>query len=496
MSLRVRFLLSLLAVLALMAGPAAYAVSQVTKLRDMVLELRGQAAQSALAVGRLEAALVSVDRNQRVFVATTDPDVAALARAGSSDVAAAIATLRAAGYGDLVANAGIRVEPLRHSTSHLETLVGQGLLEEATAYLIDDATPLIERARAAVPRIAAAIDLDTGARVPVAQHSAVTAGTATTAAVLVGVAFAIALAIAAARVLTGPLDRLRRAMARVADGTFESPFDLPYERDDEIGDLSRSFRTMTRRLAELDRLKAEFVGTISHDLKTPVSVITGYAELIQDELSGSLNTRQRDMLHTLSEQTRTLQRRVDQLVEISRMESGRLRLGLEEVNLRHFAQEVHREFEPEARMRGLRLELSVHERTPLFIIADPDVLRTDVIGNLMRNALEFTPSGGEVRLSIRPDGQRVILEVADTGPGIPHDQLERIFDRYYQSRGTSVGQGLGLAIAKAGIENHGGRIDVQSRLGRGTRFRVTLPVRSVSSSFADPSPEVPALSHG
>lgn len=485
MSLRLRFLLCLLAVLALMAGPALYGVSRVTMLRDIVLELRGQAAQSALAVGRLESALVRVDRHQRVYVATTDPDAATLMRAGTSEVAGAIATLRAGGYGDLVERAGISVERLTASNDRIEALVAADSLEEATTYLVAEATPLVESARAAVPAVAAAIDLDTSARVPIAQRSAVTAATATTAAVFVGVALAIALALASARVLTGPLDRLRRAMARVAEGTFETPFDLQYDRRDEVGDLSRSFRTMTLRLAELDRLKAEFVGTVSHDLKTPIAVITGYSELVQEELSGALTPRQTELLRSLAEQTRTLQRRLDQLVEISRMESGRLRLGLEEIDVRHFAEDVFREFEPAARKREIRLELSVHDRTPPAIVADPDVLRTDVIGNLVGNALKFTPAGGMIRISLRPDGQRLSIEIADTGIGIPQDQLDRIFDRYYQSRGATGGTGLGLAIAKAGVENHGGRIEVQSRVGRGTRFRVTLPVRSVAGAYAD-----------
>jgi two-component system, NtrC family, sensor histidine kinase GlrK len=492
MSLRLRFLLSLLAVLALMAGPALYAVSRVTMLRDIVLELRGQAAQSALAVGRLEAALVHVDRYQRVYVATMDPEVAPLMHAGTTEVAAAIGTLRAAGHGDLVEDAGIDVDLLRASTARVEALVEQRLLDSATTYLIADATPLVERARAAVPGLAASIDMRTSARVPVAQYSAVSAGTATTAAVLVGVALAIALALAAARVLTDPLDRLRRAMALVAEGTFETTFDLPYERADEVGHLSRSFRTMTERLAELDRLKAEFVGSVSHDLKTPVSVIAGYADLLHEELGGSLSPRQDELLRSLSDQTRTLQRRVDQVLEISRMESGRLRLGLEEVNIRHFAEEVHREFTPAARGREIQLELSVHDGTPPFIIADPDVLRIDVLGNLMGNALEFTPAGGTIRIDVRPDGDRVGIEVADTGPGIPEQQLGRIFERYYHSRGAT-GSGLGLAIAKAGTESHGGSIDVQSQVGRGTRFRVTLPLRAAGIAAADSCAHIPAM---
>jgi len=471
-----------------MAVPALYAASRVATLREIVQELRGQAAQSALAVRRLDASLMRVDRYQRSYVAAADPEMAPLMHAATSEVAAAIDTLRAAGFEEQVDGAEIPLVQIGDANEHLEALVEQKMLEEATAYLIDRAAPLVERARAAVPGLAAAIDEKTGARVPVAQKSAEAAATATTAAVLLGAALAVALALSGARILSGPLDRLRRSMARVAEGTFEAPSDLPYDRMDEVGDLSRSFRTMTLRLAELDRLKAEFVGSISHDLKTPVSVISGYTELLQDELSGTLNPRQNDILLALAEQTRTVQRRIDQLLEISRMESGRLQLEMEQIDLRHFAAELHREFEPTARIRSITLESAVHETTPSCIIADPELLRIDIIGNLIGNALKFTPAGGMITVSVRPDGERVVFEVSDTGPGIPDDQVARIFDRYYQGRGATGGAGMGLAIAKAAVDNHGGRIDVHSRIGRGTRFRVTLPQQPVSSQLpSDPS---------
>ncbi|HEX6135849.1 MAG TPA: HAMP domain-containing sensor histidine kinase [Longimicrobiales bacterium] len=472
MSLRRRFLLSLLAVLGLMAGPALFAASRVLALRDIVLELRGEAAQSALAVGRLEAALVQVDRQQRAYVATADPDFAARMRAATNRAAGEASALRDAGHGELVDVAAVRISRIVEVNRRIEELVTQGELEVATDYLLDQALPEIDRARAAVPALAAAIDAKTGERAAVAKRSAIVAGTATTAAVFIAALLAAALAIAAARVLTQPVERLRLAMARVADGSLEAPVHLPYDRVDEVGELARSFRTMTQRLAELDRLRAEFVGSTSHDLKTPISIIAGYAELIHDELRGPSHARHRELLRSLSEQAQTLQRRVDQLLEISRMEAGRVQLGLEEINVRYFATELLHAFEPTARARELRLELHVHDAVPPFLVADPDVLRTDVLNNLIDNALRFTPAGGVIRIAILPDADRVNIEVDDTGRGMTQEQLDHLFDRYYQ------GAGLGLAIAKAGVEAHGGRIHVISRPGRGTRVRVSLPVRA------------------
>jgi signal transduction histidine kinase len=399
-------------------------------------------------------------------------------RRATNSAATEIATLRSAGHSDLVSVAARRLDMVVETNRRIEALMQERRLSEATEYLHSNAIPEIERARTTVPALAASIDDTTNERVTVAQRSAIAAGTATTAAVLVALALAGTLALAASNVLTQPLDRLRRSMARVADGTFETPLDLPYDRTDEVGDLSRSFRTMTLRLAELDRLKAEFVGTASHDLKTPISIIIGYAEMIRDELAGPLHIRHRELLRALSEQTETLQRRVDQLLEISRMEAGRLRLGLEQINVRHFAGELLRAFQPAAHMRDLTLELDVHHSVPTFVTGDPDILRTDVIGNLIGNAVKFTPPGGEIRVSIRPDGDRLSIEVSDTGCGIPQEQLDHLFAKYYQGRGASGSTGLGLAIAKAGVEAHGGRIQVTSRVQRGTRCRVSLPMNS------------------
>jgi signal transduction histidine kinase len=483
MTLRLRFLLSLLAVLALMAAPAFYAASRVTQLRDMVIDLRGQAARSALAVGRIEAALVEVDRYQRAFVVEAGEEVANRMHASLRDARAEVAVLHVAGHGDLAFDIGQNLFTLAGAMAGLEALVHTGDLEAATSYMLTETLPAVAAARAAVPPLAAAIDARISEGVPVAQRSAASAATAARAAVLLALALAGALALAAAGVVTRPLDRLRRSMARVAEGSFDAPSDLPYDREDEVGDLARSFRTMTMRLAELDRLKAEFVGMASHDLKTPISIIGGYAELMQEELSGPAHRRHREMLRSLAEQTVTLQRRVDQLLELSRMEAGRARLGLEEIDLRHFAEELHRAYWPAARMRGIMLELHVHSAAPAHVVVDPDILRSDVLGNLLGNALKFTPAGGVIRLAFKPDGHRVEIVVADTGPGIDTDQLDRIFEKYYQGRGGAGGAGLGLAIARAGVEAHSGRIDVWSRVGQGSRFRVILPIRAVEGAY-------------
>lgn len=487
MRLRTRFLLSLLAVVALMAIPAVYGVVQVTEARDIALAMREQAAESAFSVGALSTALEEFDRYQRSYVAFPNDSAAygAHARASLERAGAQMERLEAAGYGEVVASVGLPLKQLQDIHDRLRLLLERGLYEAATDYREFAAAPLVAQARDGVGVLAEALDRRTARGVTEAERTAAAATTAVTTAVIIALILAVGLAFAVAGVLTRPLDRLRYSMARVAEGSFEAPGSLPYDRRDEVGELFRSFRAMTLRLAELDRLKAEFVGIASHELKTPISVITGYAELMEEELSGELQKRHKELLRSLAEQTQSLQRRVDQLLEISRMEAGRLRLGLEEIYIRHFAEGLKREYEPAARMRGIAFELNVDPRVPPFLIADPDVLRSDVLGNLLGNALKFTPRGGAVSVAIRADGDRLIVEVADTGRGIPPDHIPHVFEKYWQGRGSSGGAGLGLAIARAAVEAHGGRIDLQSREGRGTRFRVSLPLRAELRAWSE-----------
>lgn len=456
-----------------MAVPAIYGVTRVAEVRDIALDLREQAATSTLAVGNLRTALEQLDRFQRVYLVTTDGDHSTEMWGRLNDVSGEMEKLRAAGYADAVDAAAIPVDSLRDVTARLETLVSAGLLDAATVYREIAADPLLKRSADAVPQLATAIDRHTAARAQAAERSADAATTAALTAMLIAIALAAALALAAVGVLSAPIQRLASAMARVADGVFDAPRSLPYDRHDEIGDLSRSFRAMTARLQQLDRMKAEFLGAASQGLKTPIGVIGGYAELIREEANGELTPRHRDLLAALSEQTDVLRRRLDQLLQMSRIESGTLALGLEEIYLRHFVNDLDREFSPSAAARGIHLSVRVDERTPPFIVADPDLLRVDILGNVIGNAIQYTPHGGTVDIAVRPDGDLVVFEVADSGPGLPDHRLENLFEKH--GREASAGAGLGLAIARGLVEAHGGRIWAERRRGGGTRVSFTLP---------------------
>jgi signal transduction histidine kinase len=256
------------------------------------------------------------------------------------------------------------------------------------------------------------------------------------------------------------------------------PENLPYDRHDELGDLSRSFRSMTQRLAELDRLKAEFIGIATHELKTPLNVISGYAELIEESIYGPVTEQQKQVLGSIREQTRVLARMVNQLLDISRLEAGGFRLEMEQVDTGDMFAAIQRTFEPLARQKKIQFVVTVDPDVPKWISGDGDRLRDQVIGNLLSNAFKFTREGGRIQVRTWAEDNALRVAVEDTGVGIPEDELPHIFDKWHQVAGEArnKGAGLGLNIAHEIIEAHGGTISVESTAGKGTTFCISIPL--------------------
>jgi signal transduction histidine kinase len=483
--LRTAFVLSLLAVLGVMAVPALFGVKHVRAVREIALDMRARTARAAFKVGRIQTGLERLDRYERSYVATGDPELAERTRSAAHVLVEDLDELRASGYARAVDRSGLPVEGIQ-ALSELSILLMQSNLPEAATELVrSHLGPLIAQAGADAELLATAVDETTLARLENVDRITGRALTTTTASLLGALLIAGALTLLAARFLTRPLNHLSRSMTRVADGAFDPPESLPYDRRDEIGDLLRAFRSMALQLADLDRMKAEFVGMASHDLKTPVNVVSGYAELLSEEVAPQLETHHRDVLYALARQTRTLSTRLDQLLEISRIQAGGLRLGLEEINIRHFVSELERSYGALGARHGIQVTSTVEDSAPTFLIADPDALRQEVFDNLLENAMKFSPQGGRVSIRACGHGGTVSFEVADDGPAIPADAAPHVFDRYYRGRGKSgrLGAGLGLPIARAAVEAHGGTIEVDTGRDRGALFRVTLAIHPTVPSL-------------
>jgi signal transduction histidine kinase len=488
MTLRTRLILTIAGIALLLVIPAAYAVRGLTDLTTTVSGVSDRHGRALEATGLLQTRLVEIDRSAGAYIAKSEPqDRINMFRAVDS-ARARLTQIESAGFGQVALQGRVYLDSVTTALFQLDTLMMVAdtatdpdlefaSLDQATDYY-GTVGPLFERTRAAVNDIGVEIDNRSRVELGAAALVAERARAQTIIALLICITIAVALGIWTTRALTRPVMQLRHAMALVADGIFRVPENLPYDRQDEIGSVSRSFRAMTHRLADLDQMKAEFMSISTHELKTPINVISGYAELMYERVYGDLSDRQEEALTAIREQTRVLTQLVNQLLDVSRLEAGGLRVHFRPVSVRDLFGRVERSFEGLAHRKQITLSVEVDPSVPETMDADADRLSDQVLGNLLSNALKFTPEAGRIGVRVWRDGESLRIEVEDSGTGIPPDKLPYIFNKFYQvgDSARSKGAGLGLAIAHEVIEAHGGSIHAESEPDHGTRFHITLPL--------------------
>ena len=235
-----------------------------------------------------------------------------------------------------------------------------------------------------------------------------------------------------------------------------------------------------RRLRDLDKLKSDFVSNVSHELRTPLTAVKGSVDNMLDGLTGSLNEKQTRYLTRIKSNTDRLSRLINDLLDLSRIEAGRIDIKPTAFSLETLAKEVIESLRSIAVAKLIDLEVICH-KSGVTVWADRDKI-TQVLMNLLGNAVKFTSSHGNISVAIeKKDNEWVQVSVADTGPGIPREEEDRIFDKFYQisqvDQRKSRGTGLGLAISKALVQMHGGKIWVESEMTRGSIFSFTLPAQ-------------------
>jgi signal transduction histidine kinase len=247
----------------------------------------------------------------------------------------------------------------------------------------------------------------------------------------------------------------------------------------EDGPIARiwTLREVTQE-RELDRLKDEFVATVSHELRTPLTSMMGFLELVRDGGAGELTPEQDKFLAIVYRSSERLQRLVGDLLFVARLDASGLRLHVEDgVSLAGVVADVVESASASARSREVALELE--RQDDIAVRGDRERL-AQLVGNLLSNAVKFTPAGGTVAVRVIAEPGQGVIEVEDTGIGIPKGEQERLFERFFRSSIATdqaiPGTGLGLAITRAIAEAHGGRITFSSAVGEGTCFRVELPV--------------------
>jgi signal transduction histidine kinase len=229
-------------------------------------------------------------------------------------------------------------------------------------------------------------------------------------------------------------------------------------------------------LQDLDRKKDEFVQNVSHDLRTPLTFVKAYVELLLDGTLGPITDPQRDSLDIVTQRTDAITRLVDDILTLQQLDRGAMRMM--PVAMGDLVRSVVQGAEATAAQTGITVRVEIAEALPPVYV-DRDRL-VQVLDNLLGNAIKFSPDGGIITVRIRPVDTAVQVEVADQGIGIPADKMDKIFERFYQVDGSSRrrfgGTGLGLAIVKRIVEAHNGKIWVDSEEGKGSTFSFTLPI--------------------
>ena len=294
--------------------------------------------------------------------------------------------------------------------------------------------------------------------------------------VLVALLFGLGMAAVASYNILRPLRRLQATIQEMGQGNFRATLDGQAPR--ELRELGDTVKWMGTRLQQLDDIKSEFLAHVSHELRTPMASIQEGTHLLLDEIPGPLTQDQRTTLRIMSDSSRRLMYLISTILDLSKMESGMMEYRFVPTDLRRVADISVNKIRllADAKQVQLVIEAPVERH---WVRADSTRIE-QVLDNLLSNALKYSPEGAVVKLQMVPrrDEGLLFVNVTDSGPGIPVEEVPHIFERFYQgrtkTRHLSVGSGLGLALAKKVVEAHGGRIWVESEVGKGTTVRFIL----------------------
>ena len=480
MTLRARLVVGLAIIALVLIVPLIIARSAMIDLHHQVTQLRDKEVRTSISLGNLRDAVADV-REREVALGVTNGDTSVYRGLRDNlSLAQHLADSVGATFPDGEGPTAIRKQLDAMVPIVEQEYAAYGAQQIALGDTISQRSmvPAIEAAEKSLKSIERLILNKTAARVDATQERLDEAQQASLAGLVVAIIISAVTGIWLMHSISGPVRALDRGMRAVAEGDLAHQLDLSPKRRDEFGRLAISFAAMSQQLAELDKLKAEFVSVASHELKTPINVILGYLQLMQEGIYGPLSAKQVEILATIEAQGRTLARLAAQLLDVTRFEAGGGRIEPRMLHLTTLLDDLERAFHVLAVQRGVDFRVNTGEGLPEEVQWDPDRIN-EVMGNLLANAFKFTGSGGTVELSVTPSDNHVKIEVRDSGAGIPPDQLPHIFEKFYQASNqgaaSAPGTGLGLAIAKEIVEAHRGEIRCDSVVGEGTTFTLLLP---------------------
>ncbi len=294
---------------------------------------------------------------------------------------------------------------------------------------------------------------------------------------LIALGVSVAIAFILARSVYRPIRRVTKAAEEMAQGKYDQ--EIPVAGPEEIKGLAVGFNQMAKQVKLSQQRLRNFVADVSHQLRSPLTSIRGFAQAILDGTASDSDTKLR-VAQVIEDEPKRMIRQVDELLELSQMQSGQIQMAREAVDIKELLEHCQEIFSMRAEEKVLVLRT---EFEPLMsVVGDIDRLE-QVFSNLLDNAIKHSPAGGEINIIGRQTtADSVGITVADSGPGIPPEQLAHVFERFYQAGEVRTGVGLGLAITKEIVLAHGGKIEVNSTLGKGTEFIIRLPTSTPSPS--------------
>jgi len=287
---------------------------------------------------------------------------------------------------------------------------------------------------------------------------------------LVALVISLIIAIIFARSVYRPIQHVTEAARRIAEGHYDQ--EVPLQGPTEVRGLAASFNQMAQQVKKSQQQLRHFVADVSHQLKTPLTSIQGFAQAMLDGTAADDEARLK-AARIIDDESQRMRRQVDELLELARMQAGQVKINREPVDVKELLEHCQEIFAVQAEEKGVSLKMNLE--SPLTTSGDFDRLE-QVFNNLLDNAIKNSPLKSDVMIDARRvHADLVEVRISDSGPGIPPEQLPYVFERFYQAGGMRTGVGLGLAIAREIVLAHGGTIEASSSPGEGAEFIVRLP---------------------
>ncbi len=306
---------------------------------------------------------------------------------------------------------------------------------------------------------------------------------ATALSLFMGIVFAVLLAYLMAR----PIKLLSDGAQEIGEGYLDHRIEITSR--DELGELAHEFNIMAAKLQELDQLKQDFVSNVTHELRSPLTSLRGYVELLLRKGAGPLNEEQEEHLLVIKNNAMRLARFIDNLLDVAKIESEKIELHPEDIPLKSIAKEMAIIFRPQAHEKKINFVIDIPDSLPMLFVDADKML--EIFTNLISNALKFTPENGQITFSAKKENNMIHIMIQDTGIGIPPSALKNVFNKFEQVKPTqglvrkTKGTGLGLTIVKGFVEAHDGQVWMESEVDKGATAHITLPLTSMQEKRAE-----------